>query len=135
MEKISKKCLKDLTDEGLNPSQIAKACNMSRQAIHQRLNYKSRSTEKEKLARKLISKGATVKQIQKKLGHTKVGTTYTYLKRIGVNPSKEKRNREKAMIRILLSKGYNLEDISKELNISKSKVWYRKRSKKDDEKN
>ena len=47
--KISRECLKDLLVEGLNQSEVADICSLSRQAISQRLKYKLKKLIRSKL--------------------------------------------------------------------------------------
>lgn len=39
VKKLSETCLKDFLDEDITQTQIAKACNISRQAVHARIKY------------------------------------------------------------------------------------------------
>jgi hypothetical protein len=39
VKKLADECLKDFLDVGLTQTQIAKACDITRQAVHHRINY------------------------------------------------------------------------------------------------
>ena len=47
IKKISSQCLTDFLAEDLTQTQIAKACNISRQAVHARINY-TKTPERER---------------------------------------------------------------------------------------
>lgn len=49
--KISDQCLADFLAEDLTQTQIAKACNISRQAIHARINYVKAPQHKQRMMR------------------------------------------------------------------------------------
>jgi hypothetical protein len=50
-KKISSQCLSDFLAEDLTQAQIAKACSLTRQAIHARINYAKDPKRKERLMR------------------------------------------------------------------------------------
>ena len=122
-KKITNECLNDFLQAGLNPSVIARTCNMSRQAIHQRINYKSKHLKKKKLAARLVKQGFSPKEISKKLGHKTVNTTYEFLRKLSLRPASNRRAKQASIV-LWASKGYDCWEIAKEINTSYQSVYW-----------
>lgn len=114
MKKISDERLKKYVKQGLSQSEIARACNVSRQAVHQRLKHNRKMPKKIKLAKKLIKQKLTPKEISKKLKHKTVNSTYQFFSRYKLTPFSG-RYHKRASIIFLASKGYNYQEIADEM--------------------
>lgn len=69
MRKIPEYQLRQLLVQGYKQVQITKMFGVTKQAVHYRINYKSKMKEKEVIARKLVASGAGVEVIRSALGH------------------------------------------------------------------
>lgn len=72
-KKISHGCLEEALDAGLSQSEIARMCNMSRQAVHIRVNYKPQKSDKilakQRVAFKLRKLGFKYREIAEIIGY------------------------------------------------------------------
>jgi len=84
VNRINKDYLKHMLELGLPQVTIAWNFGVSRQAVHQAINYKSKIKRKEELARRLADHGWALYDIQQALKHKHRDTTVRFLKKRGI---------------------------------------------------
>lgn len=123
--KITDDCLNSYLKEGLSQSEIARACDMSRQAVNQRIKYTPNTTPKKRLKKikSLIQKGLTIDEISKELNHVHITTTHQIFSKLGL-PTPTRFKRKLASIIFLASKGYNVAEIAQESGYTYASVYF-----------
>jgi len=90
-KKISDECLSDCVEAGLTQSKIAKICDISRQAVHQRVHRKLEKHHKKLQKYCTISylayKGYTVYEMSKEL-NTQHSSIHAVIKRYNIRVAK-----------------------------------------------
>lgn len=89
--KISDECLSNALDAELSQSDIARMCECSRQAIHERINRKRVMPTRYKVIKTLNELGFTPRQIQTAIGYKCVQSVYLALHRLGLTWNKHER--------------------------------------------